>query len=302
MDTNSVFAIFPGQGSQKVGMGKDIDHPICRDYFERADKSLGFSLSTLCFEGPQEDLTSTSVAQPAILTVSVISYEIAREQMKSNLKVVCGAGHSLGEYSALVAAGAIAFEDAVQLVNKRGTYMQEAVPVGKGKMAAVLGKEIAEIEDAIAKVSGVVSIANDNAPGQVVVAGTKEGVEEFLQVLPNAKAKLLDVSAPFHCSLMKPAEDNLRKDLASLSISAPSFPIIANVTAKEVREPGEVKELLARQVCGRVKWVESVQYGVSKYSPTTAIEFGAGAVLTGLLKRITPDLPRVNFYDGAPKA
>lgn len=293
--------MFPGQGSQKVGMGKDIDQPIAHEYFQRADKALGFALSKICFDGPQEELTKTSVAQPAILTVSLISFELARSTFQDS--IVCAAGHSLGEYSALVSAGALKFEDAVQLVHKRGRYMQEAVPVGAGKMVAVLGKEVSEIEEALGKVrGGVASIANINAPGQIVVAGSVEAVDEFLTHLAGAKAKALEVSAPFHCALMKPAEDSLRKDLAALSIQTPKFPVIANVTAAPATSPDEIRELLAKQVCGRVRWVECVQKAVSDFSPGMAVEFGAGAVLTGLLKRIAPELPKSNFYDSVPTA
>lgn len=297
----SIFAMFPGQGSQKVGMGKDLyeSSEIAREFFNRADKTLGVSLSSICFEGPAEKLTATEFAQPAILTTSVISYELAKAKHGS-LDITCAAGHSLGEYSALVAAEALSFDDAVMLVHKRGRYMQEAVPVGSGKMVAVLGKEIPEIEEALKKVSGgVAAIANNNAPGQVVVAGDVAGVDAFVAALGTAKTIPLQVSAPFHCSLMKAAEENLKKDLASLSIAAPKFPVIANYTGKPSSGPEEIRTLLAQQVCGQVRWVESVLYGVETYQPNVAIEFGAGNVLTGLLKRITPTLTRKNIYTGA---
>jgi [acyl-carrier-protein] S-malonyltransferase len=209
---------------------------------------------------------------------------------------VAAAGHSLGEYSALVAAEALSFEDAVRLVNKRGRYMQQAVPVGTGKMVAVLGKEVSDVEAALTRVvSEVAEIANINAPGQIVVAGSAAGVSQFIEQLGTAKIVELQVSAPFHCALMKPAEDRLRVDLAQIDIRKPSFPVYQNFTAQPSVDPDSIRENLARQVCGRVRWVECVENAIREQSPQAGWEYGAGAVLTGLLKRIDSSLARVNI-------
>lgn len=293
--TQHTIALFPGQGSQKVGMGKDLaqNSDIARNIFDRADKALGFSLSSICFEGPADKLTSTEIAQPAILTVSVICYELAKAALGDRLSVCAAAGHSLGEYSALVAAGALRFEDAVVLVNKRGRYMQSAVPAGAGKMVAVLGKEVPELEAAIAKVtSGAVDIANINAPGQIVVSGKRESVDEFIAALGSAKVIELQVSAPFHCALMEPAATELARDLDAVEILPAKFPVIANVLAAPVSTPTEIRDALKRQVCGRVRWVESMEYATTKFPSARAVEFGAGNVLSGLLKRINSSFPR----------
>ncbi|MCB0309796.1 MAG: ACP S-malonyltransferase [Bdellovibrionales bacterium] len=294
---NNALAIFPGQGSQSVGMGAELyqEAPIAREIFDLADRILKFPLSKLCFSGPLEKLTETAIAQPAILTVSTICYQLALQSHSTTYSFVAGAGHSLGEYSALVAAEAISFEDAVLLVHKRGAYMQEAVPPGEGKMVAVLGQETSDVEEALTRVKGgVAQIANINAPGQIVVAGDATGIDEFMQTFSGAKMKPLQVSAPFHCNLMAPAADKLAKDLDALSIKPAKFPIYCNFTAAATSEPEKVRSALKQQVCGRVRWVECVTNALSETGASQAIEFGTGKVLTGLLKRISPDTARIN--------
>lgn len=295
----NIFALFPGQGSQKVGMGRQLfeQYDIAKELFAKADEALGFSLSQTCFEGPADKLTLTEITQPAILTVSTICFRLFQQQPQSGAHtIVAAAGHSLGEYSALVAAEAISFEDAVRLVNKRGRYMQEAVPVGTGRMVAVLGKEVAELQAAI-DASGVevAEIANINAPGQIVVAGSVAGVAGFVEKLGTAKVIDLPVSAPFHCSLMKPAEERLRVDLAGITIKTPKFPVYQNFTASFTNDPEVIRENLALQVCGRVRWVECVENALKEKTPEAVWEYGAGNVLTGLVKRINSAVPRVNI-------
>lgn len=296
---SKIFALFPGQGSQKVGMGRQLfeQYDIAKELFAKADEALGFSLSQICFEGPADKLTLTEITQPAILTVSTICFRLAQMQPQAGAHtIVAAAGHSLGEYSALVAADAMSFEDAVRLVNKRGRYMQEAVPVGTGRMVAVLGKEVAEIQAAIdANTAGVSEIANINAPGQIVVAGSVEGVAGFVEKLGTAKVIDLPVSAPFHCSLMKPAEERLRLDLANITISTPKFPVYQNFTASFTNDPEQIRENLALQVCGRVRWVECVENALKEKAPEAVWEYGAGNVLTGLVKRINSGVARVNI-------
>jgi [acyl-carrier-protein] S-malonyltransferase len=280
-------------------MGRQLfeQYDIAKELFAKADEALGFSLSQICFEGPADKLTLTEITQPAILTVSTICFRLAQMQPQAGAHtIVAAAGHSLGEYSALVAADAMSFEDAVRLVNKRGRYMQEAVPVGTGRMVAVLGKEVAELQAAIdANTAGVSEIANINAPGQIVVAGSVEGVAGFVEKLGTAKVIDLPVSAPFHCSLMKPAEERLRADLANITISTPKFPVYQNYTASFTNDPEQIRENLALQVCGRVRWVECVENALKEKTPEAVWEYGAGNVLTGLVKRINSGVARVNI-------
>lgn len=292
-----ILALFPGQGSQKVGMGAELvqEFELARDLFSVADQSLGFALSQICLNGPAEDLQKTEITQPAILAVSTIYFRLAEQIYGAALPIVAAAGHSLGEYSALVAAGAVDFEEAVRLVHKRGKYMQEAVPEGAGKMVAVLGVELDQLEAKIDSYQGKVQIANVNAPGQIVVAGEQAAVSEFQKELTGVKTVELAVSAPFHCQMMKPAEERLEKELAKLSISKPRFPVFSNFLGKIVDEPEEIRTALVNQVCGRVRWTECIQNAIKVYQPELAIEFGNGTVLTGMLKRIEPQLARANI-------
>jgi len=273
--------LFPGQGSQTVGMGRSFweRYPAARELFDKADAALGYSLSRLCFEGPEEELKLTQNTQPALLTVSAIAYALLGGEP------ALAAGHSLGEYSALVAAGSLAFEDAVVLVHKRGRYMQEAVPVGQGAMAAILGLEPPAILQALAQVkSGVVEVANWNSPEQVVIAGHKEAVEEALKILKAPRAVLLPVSAPFHSSLMKSAEERLAPDLDRAEFKDPRFPIITNVEAKLIRTGVEAREGLKRQVSRPVLWLQTMEM-MKAEGLTRFAELGAGKVLAGLIKR-----------------
>ncbi len=307
--TKNIIALFPGQGSQKVGMGSDLfkNSEVAKRFFSHADEALGFSLSKICFEGPADKLMQTEITQPAILTVSTICFEVFKDKAAAEgkkLNISAAAGHSLGEYSALVASGAISFEDAVVLVNKRGRYMQEAVPQGEGKMVAVIGVEASEIEATISKLSnGIAQIANLNAPGQIVVAGQKAAVEQLMELMPDARIIELQVSAPFHCPLMKPAEEKLAEDLAKLNIKQAAFPVYSNFYAKGLTQPEEIREALRLQVCGRVRWIECMENAVSEKHPEVAVEFGSGNILTGMLKRINPALARANVdsIEGAEK-
>lgn len=287
--SSAMLGLFPGQGSQSIGMGREFYEKttLGRELFERADQALGFSLSQTCFEGPIERLTETAVTQPAILTVSTISYLLSKDF--APLKVALG--HSLGEYSALVAAGAIDFEEAVVLVHKRGQFMQEAVPQGQGKMLAILGKSVEDVEDFLAQVNkGVAEIANINAPGQIVISGDAEGIEALEILLKNVKYKPLPVSAPFHCSLMRNAAERLYKELETIRIVRPEFPVYSNFYAKPLEDPERIREALYLQVCGRVRFTECVMHAMQTFNIASCYEFGAGKVLTGLMKRISPDV------------
>lgn len=281
--------IFPGQGSQYPGMARELAEKFsrARQVFERADRALGFPLSKLCFEGPAEELQLTANTQPAILTASVAAAEVLKEKGVPPDYV---AGHSLGEYSALVAAGALQLEDAVRLVRKRGEYMQEAVPVGAGAMAAILGLASETVEQICREAAqgGIVSPANLNSPAQVVIAGHQAAVERATELAKQRGAKraiLLNVSAPFHCALMKPARDRLAEDLDRVEFRQPAVPLINNVDARAVRDPAALREGLKRQVTAPVRWEESVR-ALRSAGVEVFIEVGPGKVLSGLLRQM----------------
>ncbi|GAB7027310.1 ACP S-malonyltransferase [Geotalea toluenoxydans] len=293
--------IFPGQGSQFAGMGKDLADNFKKAalVFEEADDALNFKLSRLCFEGPEEDLKLTANTQPAILTASIAALRVLEEE--TSLKADFMAGHSLGEYSALVAAGAIKFADAVRTVRARGTFMQEAVPVGVGSMAAILGVEpevLAEICSEAAQ-GEVVAPANFNSPGQIVIAGNSGAVNRAIEIAKGKgfrKAMLLPVSAPFHCALMIPAGERLAGVLEPVVVSPLTVPVVTNVEASANSDAERVKELLVRQVSAPVKWDASVgamvAAGVDKF-----VEIGPGKVLAGLVKRIDKSVATSNVQD-----
>jgi len=282
--------LFPGQGSQSAGMGMELadNFPAARAVFAEANDALGFDLARLCFEGPEDDLKLTANTQPAILTVSIAALRVL--QAETGLQPACAAGHSLGEYSALVCAGALSFADAVRTVRQRGTFMQEAVPVGTGTMAAMLGIERPELEAICAEAAQgeVVAPANFNSPGQIVIAGHATAVARAIEIAKARgfrKAMPLPVSAPFHCALMQPAAERLQVVLDTIAVADPQLPVISNVEAQPNRDGQRVKALLVAQVCAPVRWEESVVtmagLGVSRF-----IEIGPGKVLSGLAKRI----------------
>lgn len=280
--------LFPGQGSQIVGMGKSFyDHSDeARAMFARADEALGYKISKLCFEGPEDELKLTSNTQPALLLVSTVAYTLYGREP------VIAAGHSLGEYSALVVAGAIRFEDALRLVHKRGCYMQEAVPVGQGAMAAVLGATYEDLTRALAQVtSGVVQIANWNSPEQIVIAGHKAAVEEALAIAKPPRSVMLPVSAPFHSALMQSAEERLAVDLDATEFRDPKFPIVTNVDARIIRTGAEARDALKRQVSRPVLWYKSMEL-LAGESLDAFVELGPGKVLIGLIKRIGKGWPK----------
>jgi [acyl-carrier-protein] S-malonyltransferase len=284
--------VFPGQGAQKVGMGKALAErfSICREVFQEADASLGESMSGLCFEGPAEELLLTENAQPAILAMSVAVWRLAESR---GVRASFAAGHSLGEYSAHVAAGTLSFADALRTVRRRGRYMQEAVPLGEGAMAAILGLDedgvMRACADTMSERAGrVVTPANLNAPGQVVIAGHADAVTragERARELGAKRAIPLAVSAPFHCALMKPAEDRLAPELRALAASDPRIPVVANVDAEPKRDAGASIEALIRQVSSPVRWEQVVKRLIAE-GATTFVELGPGSVLAGLIRKI----------------
>ncbi|MCK5808171.1 ACP S-malonyltransferase [bacterium] len=290
--------LFPGQGSQSVGMGKDLyeNSDIARAIFDEADEALGFKISKICFEGPEEELLLTKNTQPAILTVSYALWKIYAD--KNDLSDISFmAGHSLGEYTALVASGAISFRDAVVAVHKRGSFMQEAVPVGKGAMAALIDIPKERVLELCETSSHTVTPANFNSPRQIVISGDNDGVDEIVELLKSEKkrAMKLKVSAPFHSPLMKPAEERMRSEvLNSIAVSSFSTPVVANVSAKPYSVSTEVPELLGAQVTGTVKWDETILFA-RENGVTEAIEVGPGKVLTKLNKQIDKELLSSNI-------
>jgi [acyl-carrier-protein] S-malonyltransferase len=294
--------LFPGQGSQFAGMGKDLAaaHASARQVFEEADQALGFALSRLCFEGPDEDLKLTQNTQPALLTVSIAALAVLRDNGYAPDYV---AGHSLGEYSALVAAGSLQVADAVRLVRRRGQYMQEAVAPGVGTMAALLKLPEGKLEEILAEAAQgeVVTAANLNSPDQIVIAGHVGAVNRAVELARAAGAKravLLPVSAPFHCPLMKPAQERLAADLNATVFSDLSVPLINNWQAREIRSAEEARQGLYEQVPNPVHWMDTIRYlaaqGIGRF-----IEVGAGSVLTGLLRNIDPALKGARFGEPA---
>lgn len=295
--------IFPGQGSQHPGMGKDLAEkfPAAREVFEEADEALGFALSDLCFNGPAEQLQLTENTQPAILTTSVAALAVMESAGFPPPDFV--AGHSLGEYSALVAAGSLSLSDAVRTVRARGHYMQEAVPVGAGAMAAILGSDLETVNAACAEASQgqVCSAANVNSPVQIVIAGDAAAIDRAIEILKSRGAKRavkLNVSAPFHCALMKPAQDRLAADLKEIAFADLATRVITNVDAKPINTGEEAREALVRQVSQPVRWLESVEF-LAKQGVQTLIEIGPGKVLSGLARQINRELRCLNAEDEA---
>jgi [acyl-carrier-protein] S-malonyltransferase len=283
--------LFPGQGSQRVGMGRDLAHAheIARKTYEEADQALGFPISKVCFEGPEDELTLTKNTQPAILTTSIAVFRVLQQEKGLTFDLV--AGHSLGEWTALVAAGAIELRDAVRMTHLRGAFMQDAVPVGQGSMAALMGLDIAATR-AVCEKAGQpgqpVEPANLNGGGQIVISGHTDAIDRAIVEAKAAGAKIakkLQVSAPFHCSMMKPAAEKLAEAMAGLKVSTPRVPVVANVTAEPTTDAARIKELLVQQVTAPVRWEESVQT-IAKLGVVKAYELGSGAVLKGLVKRI----------------
>jgi len=284
---NDMTFLFPGQGSQVVGMGRDFYErsSLAREVFARADEVLGFKISRLCFEGPEEELKLTQNTQPALLIVSYIAYLLLGKEPR------IAAGHSLGEYSALVAAGALDFDQALCLVHKRGKYMQEAVPVGMGAMAAVLGADPKSVDKAIASIKeGVVNLANWNSQEQIVIAGHEKAVKEALDLIDPPRSVILPVSAPFHCRLMRSAEERLSFDLDQAEFKDLKFPIVTNVDAEIIHKGDEARVALKRQVSRPVLWYQSMEL-IKGEEIDLFLELGSGKVLSRLMKRITRRWP-----------
>jgi [acyl-carrier-protein] S-malonyltransferase len=300
---SAIAYIFPGQGSQHAGMGKDLaeNFQAAREIFEEADDALGFALSELCFDGPADKLQLTENTQPAILTVSIAALRAMESEGFPKPDFV--AGHSLGEYSALVAAGALSLTDAVRTVRARGRYMQEAVPLGVGAMAAILGANLDVVMEACAEAAQgqVCSAANINSPGQVVIAGDTAAIDRAIGLLKERGAKRamkLNVSAPFHCALMQPAQERLAVDLNSIPFKNLSTPLVTNVDAKAIELGAEARDALVRQVSQPVRWLQSVEFLISQ-GVQSLIEIGPGKVLSGLVRQIDRNLRCVNVEDKA---
>jgi [acyl-carrier-protein] S-malonyltransferase len=302
MNLPAIAFLFPGQGSQAAGMGKELAalYPVARHTFEEADDALGFSLSQLCFEGPAEKLRMTEITQPAILTVSTA---ITRVLQEKGIVPQWVAGHSLGEYSAHVAAGTLDFAEAVRTVRNRGKYMQEAVPAGEGAMAAVLGMPIGLLQQVCAEAAQgeVVSPANINSPDQIVISGATKAVERAAEIAKERGAKraiMLDVSAPFHCAMMQPAQDRLAADLKSLHFDDPEVPVVANIDAQPKNTADEARDALIRQVTGAVQWEGCIRKLI-QLGANTFVEAGPGKVLTGLMRQIDRAPAAMNVEDEA---
>jgi [acyl-carrier-protein] S-malonyltransferase len=301
-NANSIAFLFPGQGSQTVGMGKDLfdKYPVGRQTFEEADDALGYKLSQVCFEGPEDQLRLTEITQPAILTVSVAALRVLETRAPRPAYV---AGHSLGEYSAHVASGTFSFADAVRTVRNRGKYMQEAVPVGVGTMAAILGMDYDKVAAVChdAAQGEVCAPANINSPEQIVISGNTAAVERAAKLADERgakRAKLLPVSAPFHCSLMKPAQDRLEADLDALNLQKPVYPVACNVEADLVTDDLRARDTLVRQVTGSVKWDQCMRLLIAQ-GVQTFIEVGPGKVLCGLMRQIDRSKICLNVGDEA---
>ena len=297
--------IFPGQGSQTVGMGKELFDkcPIARQTFEEADDALGYKLSQVCFAGPEEQLRRTEITQPAILTVSIAALRVLEGRVPKPSFV---AGHSLGEYSAHVASGTMTFADAVRTVRNRGKYMQEAVPVGVGAMAAILGMELEKVAAVCqdAAQGEVCAPANINSPEQIVISGNTAAVERGTKLADERgakRAKILPVSAPFHCALMKPAQDRLEADLNNLKMRKPVYPVVCNVEASLVSDELRARETLVAQVTGAVKWEQSMRLLIAS-GAETFVEIGPGKVLCGLMRQIDRSKTCLNVADDASLA
>ncbi|MEO1227023.1 MAG: ACP S-malonyltransferase [Pseudomonadota bacterium] len=290
--------IFPGQGSQAIGMGKELaeTEPAARQVFDTVDEALGQPLSALMFDGDMAELTLTENAQPALMAVSLAAIKVLEDKIGAPLGDMAAfvAGHSLGEYSALAAAGALELSDTARLLKLRGQSMQRAVPVGEGAMAAILGLELEAVQAIAAEAAEaqVCAAANDNAPGQVVISGDRSAVERAVALAAERggrRSVLLPVSAPFHCALMQPAATEMAEALAAVSISRPAVPVISNVTATAVDEPEDIRRLLVEQITGAVRWRESVLF-MKDHGVDSFVEVGAGKVLAGLVRRIDRDL------------
>jgi [acyl-carrier-protein] S-malonyltransferase len=298
----SIAFLFPGQGSQAIGMSKDLaeKYPIARQTFEEADEALGHKLSQVCFEGPEDQLRLTEITQPAILTASVAAWRVVNE---NGLDPRFVAGHSLGEYSAHVAAGTLSFADAVRTVRHRGKYMQEAVPIGVGTMAAILGMEFEKVAEVCRDASQgeVCEPANINSPEQIVISGHVGAVERATKLADDRgakRAKVLPVSAPFHCSLMRPAQDRLASDLSSITFNKPTAGVVCNVDAALLEDADRSRDALIRQVTGSVKWEQSMRLLIEQ-GVDTFVEIGPGKVLCGLMRQIDRSQKCLNVADEA---